>query len=127
MGDPIMRSIHGSFVVPSTTNGQTTYVTDVQQTGTVTALSSTSISLKSADNYTATYAIGSGTKKDSAVTKGGRAVVVATGDPATALSVVVAGDRPRGGAGGMRGGPGGAPPSGAPAGRPTGAPGGTGI
>lgn len=124
-GDPMMRSIHGTFVAPSTTNGKTTYVTEVQQAGTVTALSSASISVTSADGYRATYVIGSTTKKDSAVTQGGQAVVVATGDPATALSVVVPGDRP--GRGGMRGGPQGAPPSGTPMGRPTGAPGGTGV
>lgn len=122
-GGPLGRAIHGTFVVPSTSGGTTTYVTDVQQAGTVTALSDTSITVKSADGYTATYVIGSSTKKDPAVTSGGKAVVVATGDPATALSVVVPGDRP-GRGGGMRGGPEGTPPSGAPTGRPSGAPGG---
>lgn len=112
-GGPLTRSIHGTFVVPSTSNGTTTYVTDVQQTGTVTAVSSTSISLRSADGYTATYVIGSSTKKDSSVANGSTATVVATGDPATAL--VIHGPRAQGPGGmGERPGPGGMPPSGAP-------------
>lgn len=123
---PLQHAIHGTFVVPSTSGSTTTYVTDVQQAGTVTALSATSITLKSPDGYTATYVMGSATKKDSAVAQGGQAVVVASGDPATALSVVVPRERPGPGAGGMRG-PNGAPPSGAPSGQPSGAPGGGGV
>ncbi|HEY5334827.1 MAG TPA: hypothetical protein VIJ71_02260, partial [Mycobacteriales bacterium] len=79
----------------------------------VTALSSTSISLQSVDGYTATYVIGSSTKKDSSVTDGSTATVVATGDPATAL--VIHGPHAQGPAGmAGRPGPGGRPPSGAP-------------
>lgn len=127
-GGPLLgRSIHGTFVVPSSSGGSTTYQTDVQQAGKVTALSGTSITLQSPDGYTATYVIGPSTKKDSTVKQGGQAVVIATGDPATALSVTVPGDRPmRGGGmgrGGMGGGPEGTPPSGAPGGS-NGAPGG---
>lgn len=118
-GGPLGRAIHGTFVVPSASGATTTYATDVQQAGTVTALSATSITLASPDGYTRTYVIDASTKKASSVAQGGQAVVVATGDPATALSVVVPGDRP-----GRGGGPGATPPSGGPSWRPTGAPGG---
>jgi hypothetical protein len=48
-----MTSLHGEFVVPDT-SGFTTVLT---QTGAVTAISPTSITVRSADNYSQTYVI----------------------------------------------------------------------
>lgn len=47
------RVLHGEFV----TSGKTGYVTMDAQRGSVTAVSPTSLSLKSADGFTATYAL----------------------------------------------------------------------
>ncbi len=51
MGAP---PLHGEFVVPASSGGYTTMLT---QTGTVTAISATSITVRSEDGYTQTYAI----------------------------------------------------------------------
>jgi hypothetical protein len=47
-------SLHGEFVVPDGTGGYTTVLT---QTGTVTAISRTSITVRSQDGYSQTYVI----------------------------------------------------------------------
>ncbi|WP_235010338.1 hypothetical protein [Mycobacterium sp. 3519A] len=48
------QSLHGEFVEPA---GPGSYVTVVTQTGTVTAISPTSISVRSEDGYSQTYVI----------------------------------------------------------------------
>jgi hypothetical protein len=51
MGPP---SVHGEYVVPNGTGG---YTTELTQTGTVTAISATSITVRSDDGYSQTYVI----------------------------------------------------------------------
>ena len=70
-----MSALHGEFVVADSNGG---YTTEVTQTGTVTAVSATSITTKSADNFTRTYTIGAG----------GNATTVAVGDTATIRGTV---------------------------------------
>lgn len=53
-------AVHGTFVVPN--QDGTGYQTMQMQRGTVTAVSATSISVKSADGFTATYVVDAGTK-----------------------------------------------------------------
>jgi hypothetical protein len=48
------QSLHGEFVVPDGAGG---YTTEVTQTGTVTAISPTSITVRSEDGYSQTYVI----------------------------------------------------------------------
>jgi hypothetical protein len=84
--------VHGQVTVPKSGGGYQTL--DVQQ-GTVTAVSSTSISVKSADGYTASYAVSSKTLVDAqaagigSVKKGDTVFVTATvsGSTATAANV----------------------------------------
>jgi hypothetical protein len=96
-------SLHGEFVVSDGAGGYTTVLT---QTGTVTAISSTSITVRSADGYSGTYVIpqtagaaGSPFAVDDQV------VVRATrtGQTATVTNI----GSPRVGAPGVPGGPGG--------------------
>ena len=53
-------AVHGTFVVPD--QDGTGYQTVQMQHGTVTAVSTTSISVKSADGFTATYVVDAGTR-----------------------------------------------------------------
>ena len=53
-GESAPPSLHGEFVV---TDGNGGYRTELTQTGTVTAVSPTSITVRSADGYTQTYAV----------------------------------------------------------------------
>jgi len=53
-GDLEPASLHGEFVVADGTGG---YTTELTQTGTVTAISPTSITVHSADGFTQTYVI----------------------------------------------------------------------
>lgn len=53
-GDMAARSLHGEFVVPDGAGG---YTTELTQTGTVTAISATSITVRSEDGYSQTYVI----------------------------------------------------------------------
>jgi hypothetical protein len=84
-------ALHGTFVVPD--NGG--YATRELQTGTVSAVSATSITVASADGYSRTYLLGSSTVVDngndkiSSVATGHTVTVVASvsGDTATALEV----------------------------------------
>jgi len=85
--------VHGVFTVPKSGGGYQTI--DVQR-GTVTAVSSTSVTVKSADGYTATYAVSSKTVVDAqaagigSVKKGDSIFVTATvsGGTATAANVL---------------------------------------
>lgn len=84
--------VHGQVTVPKSGGG---YQTQDVQRGTVTAVSSTSISVKSADGFTATYVVNSKTLVDAqaagigSVKKGDTVSVTATvgGSTATAVSV----------------------------------------
>src|SRR6266487_4495411 len=87
--------LHGEFVVKDQ-NGKTT--TMVEQHGTVTAVSASSVSLKSSDGFTGTYAVNNDTKVRvgggpaaiSGVKTGNEAWVVATkGGTSTATILVV--------------------------------------
>jgi len=53
-GDIAPASLHGEFVV---TDGNGGYRTELAQTGTVTAISPTSITVRSEDGFTQTYAV----------------------------------------------------------------------
>ncbi|GLY68824.1 hypothetical protein [Amycolatopsis taiwanensis] len=112
MGEsPIMPdALHGDFTVSE--NGS--YVTERLQTGTVSALSATSITVKSADDYTQTYTMDSTTEKPGNLATGSTATVIAkvSGDTATALSITEPG-KPQQGGGQLR-------PGGGPAGGPDG-------
>lgn len=57
----LANALHGDFTA---SNGNGGYLTERLQTGTVTAVSATSIGLRSADGYTGTYTVGSSTVVD---------------------------------------------------------------
>lgn len=84
--------IHGQFTVPKSSGGYQTL--DVQQ-GTVTAVSGTSVTLKSADGYTATYTVTGKTVVDAqaagigSVKKGDNLFLTATvsGTTQTAINI----------------------------------------
>lgn len=109
-GLSMMRdALHGDFTVAQ--NGG--YVTERMQTGDVTALSATSITVKSQDGYTQTYSVGSSTEKANNLATGATVTVLAkvTGTTATATSITNANQA--GGHGGFPGGgQGGFPPGG---------------
>lgn len=82
-------AIHGTFVVPN--QDGTGYQTVQMQRGTVTAVSATSISVKSDDGFTATYVVDADTKvnRDGAIadiTADADVMVMATVDGATATA-----------------------------------------
>jgi hypothetical protein len=109
----LTNALHGDFVVSSGTG----YATERLQTGTVTAVSATDITLKSKDGYTQTYVVGSGTTVDqgsdsiSKVANGNTVTVVAKVDGRTATATTIEDTtidtRARGGNTGQGGGPGG--------------------
>ncbi|UQU64422.1 hypothetical protein COUCH_36625 [Couchioplanes caeruleus] len=92
-GGPGMAALHGTSVVPDGNGG---YVTQETQTGTVSAVSSTSITVKSEDGYSRTYVVGGSTSVDNGadqiadVQSGHTVRVVATtsGETATATTVI---------------------------------------
>ncbi|GAA5161601.1 MULTISPECIES: hypothetical protein [Amycolatopsis] len=107
----LTEALHGDFTVSE--NG--TYVTERMQTGDVTALDATSITVKSKDGYTQTYALDSSTQKANNVATGSSVLVLAkvSGNEATATTVTDAnqsgrtgrqGGFPGGGQGGFPGG-----------------------
>ncbi|MEV4703831.1 hypothetical protein [Actinoplanes sp. NPDC049316] len=129
-GPGMAAALHGTYVVPDGNGG---YVTQETQTGTVSAVSSTSITVKSADGYSRTYVVGGSTTVDngadqiSDVQSGHTVRVVATrsGDTATATAVIdsdLAGAQQRDGGGLSQGGPddGAAPDQGTQGGAATG-------
>ncbi|SEP52979.1 hypothetical protein [Amycolatopsis saalfeldensis] len=79
-------ALHGDFVVADPTGG---YVTERLQTGDVSALSATSVTLTSKDGYKQTYAIDSSTQKTGNVKTGDNVTVVAkvSGTTATATTL----------------------------------------
>lgn len=90
-GAALANALHGDFVV--SVNGAN--VTDRLQTGTVTAVSATDITLKSTDGYTQTYTINASTSVDNGantigdVAKGNTVTVIAalSGSSATANTI----------------------------------------
>jgi len=86
-------AVHGQFVVPKSGGG---YQTVDTQRGSVTAVSATSITVKSADGFVKTYQVVSSTNVDaqrngiSSVKTGHQVVVTATvsGSTATAVSIL---------------------------------------
>lgn len=81
-----MAALHGQFVVADGNGG---YTTELTQTGTVTAVSADSITAKSADNYTHTYAIGSGTREAAGVKVGDTVSIRATDANGTSTATAV--------------------------------------
>jgi hypothetical protein len=88
-------AIHGDFVVSDVNGG---YITERMQTGDVTAVSATSISLTSKDGYQQGYMIDSSTQSSGPKT-GDTVTVVAkvSGPTATATSITAGGQVQRGG------------------------------
>ena len=86
-------AVHGQFVVPKAGGG---YQTIDTQRGSVTAVSSTSITIKSADGFTKTYRVTGSTNVDAqrdgigSIKTGHRVAVAATvsGGTATAVSIL---------------------------------------
>ncbi|WP_395728301.1 hypothetical protein [Nakamurella sp.] len=111
----LANALHGDFVVSSGSGTQTMRL----QTGELTAVAADSITVKSADGYTSTYAIGSGVDV-SGLTQGATVRVLATvaGDTASATAVTSGSTGGFGGAAGAgesgsgRGGSGLEPPEG---------------
>ncbi|MGW7686371.1 hypothetical protein ACWGID_36845 [Kribbella sp. NPDC054772] len=99
--DGMFDALHGEFVTAKDGGG---YQTVATQTGSVTAVSSTSITVKSADGYTRTYVVNSGTKvnRDGKIAsiKTGASVrirAVVSGTTATASAIDDGSNRPAGG------------------------------
>ncbi|HEV8277848.1 MAG TPA: hypothetical protein VGQ26_19445 [Streptosporangiaceae bacterium] len=92
LGGPF-GAVHGQFVVPKSGGG---YQTIDTQRGSVTAVSTNSITVKSADGFTKTYQVSSSTKVDAqrdgigSVKTGHQVAVTATdgGGTATAVSIL---------------------------------------
>jgi len=103
MGSP---SLHGEFVVPDGTGGYTTQLT---QTGTVTAISPTSITVRSEDGYSQTYVIPNAAGSASAPFAVDDQVVVRATRNGQTATVTNIGNPQQGGPLGP-GGPGGPPP-----------------
>jgi hypothetical protein len=77
----LSSALHGEYVVSDGNGG---YTTELTQTGTVTDISSTSLTAKSEDGYTKTYTIDSGT----AVGNNAALSSIATGDTVTVVAKV---------------------------------------
>ncbi|MFD9888297.1 hypothetical protein ACFWY9_03070 [Amycolatopsis sp. NPDC059027] len=98
----LRNALHGDFVVADRDGG---YTTERLQTGDITAISATSISLTSKDGYQQTYTIDSSTKKTGDPKTGQTVTVVAkvSGQTATATTIGQQGQR-QGQGTGRRGG-----------------------
>jgi hypothetical protein len=98
-------ALHGDFTVASDGG----YLTERMQTGTVSAPSANSVTVKSEDGYTQTYAIDSSTETPGNLANGSTVTVIAKAPAgagtATALSIADA-DAGQGGPGGFGGPPG---------------------
>ncbi|WP_206789405.1 hypothetical protein [Amycolatopsis sp. MtRt-6] len=83
----LREALHGDFVVPDGNGG---YTTERLQTGDVTELSATSVTLTSKDGYKQTYTLDSSTQKTGDVKQGDTNVTVVakvSGQTATATSL----------------------------------------
>ncbi|UQS21376.1 hypothetical protein L1857_00290 [Amycolatopsis thermalba] len=107
----LREALHGDFTVAAGGG----YAVERFQTGEVSALSATSITVRSEDDYTQTYVIDSATQKASNLATGSTVTVLAkvSGDTATATSITE-GSAQQSGPGGFPGGqaPGGQGPGG---------------
>lgn len=79
-GGGLMDALHGTFTV---SDGNGTYTEEAMQTGTVTAVDSSSITAKSTDGYTKTYKVTS--SQLSGIATGDTVTVIAKGDTATSV------------------------------------------
>ncbi len=87
---PDTPSVHGEFVVTDASGGYTTVVT---QTGAVTALSTTSVTVRSADGYVETYAMPAGSPS-APFAVGDQVIVRATRDGQTPTITSIATPEP---------------------------------
>lgn len=93
MGGPgdLPPALHGEYVVP---NGNGGFRTEFTQTGTVTDMSGTAITLKSADGYTRTYAITTTTRQPREALQSGQQAAIqasaASDGPVTATAILPA-------------------------------------
>jgi hypothetical protein len=94
-GMGLMNALHGEFVV---SDGNSGYTTELMQNGDVTAISDSSVTVKSDDGYTKTYTIESSTDVSDIAT-GDEVMVVATesGSTATVETISEAGTTGQGG------------------------------
>lgn len=94
-GMGLMNALHGEFVVSDSSG---TYTTELLQNGDVTAISDTSVTVKSDDGYTKTYTIESSTDVSDIAT-GDEVTVIATesGSDATVDTISEAGTTGQGG------------------------------
>ncbi|MGX9787161.1 hypothetical protein [Mycobacterium sp. MMS18-G62] len=76
--------LHGEFVVPDGSGG---YTTELSQTGTVTAISPTSITVRSEDGFSQTYVIPQTTQPPFAVDEQVSVHATRTGQTVTATSI----------------------------------------
>jgi hypothetical protein len=82
MAGGLVGALHGDFVVKDSSGK---YVTERLQTGTVTAVSATSITVKSEDEHATTFTVGSATKVDNGAAK---IADVKVGDAVTTVGTV---------------------------------------
>jgi hypothetical protein len=91
-GNALSGAMYGDF---TTSDGNGGYVTKRLQSGTVTAISTTSITAKSADGHTTTFVIGSSTTVDngndqvSDIKTGDTVTVVGTVDGSTVTATTI--------------------------------------
>ena len=86
----VASALHGQFVVPATGSGTAT-TTEQLQVGAITAVSTTSVSLKSTDGFVGTYQVGTGTDVSSFAI-GDTVRVLATVSGSTLTLKSIAGD-----------------------------------
>lgn len=80
-------ALHGQFVVPDGAGG---YLTELTQTGTVTDISASSITARSADGFTQTYVINTDTRQGQPVVEAGDTTTIrATADDGTNTATVI--------------------------------------
>ena len=99
-GSPGPASLHGESVVSDGAGG---YVTHLTQTGTVTEVSPTSITVRSADAYSQTYVIPPGADDDGSIALHDEVSVQATRSGHTATATVISTLRSPGSPGGPPG------------------------
>ncbi|WP_020664098.1 hypothetical protein [Amycolatopsis benzoatilytica] len=79
----LRNALHGDFVVADTSGG---YVTERLQTGTITEISATSVTLTSKDGYKQTYVLNTATVETGSPKSGDNVTVVAKVDGSTATA-----------------------------------------
>jgi hypothetical protein len=84
--DAVPGALHGDFVVPDGNGG---FATEVTQTGTVSDISDTAITAKSADGFTRTYVITTDTREGPSLNPGDTASIRARLTNGTATAVMI--------------------------------------